>query len=124
MPEAFAFSPIAVAFSFVAAEPAPKSVDPVKRLQLEKMLALQAEGVEGLTEAVAGLQRELEVEAAKPSANWAGYRALLSRPGVLEMMPDEELRAVLLEFVDEILYVGDPDRVEIRLRDRPGTRSL
>jgi hypothetical protein len=93
-------------------------------LQLEKMLALQNEGIKGLEEAIAGLRRELEIETAQPSANWAGYRDLLSRPGVLEMMPDEELRAVLLEFTGEILYIGNPDRVEVRLRDRPGTRSL
>jgi len=65
----------------------------------------------------------LQIKAAEPSANWAGYRDLLSRPGVLEAMPDEELRAVVLEFVDEILYIGNPDRVEVRLRDSSGTRS-
>lgn len=112
------------ALADVAAEPKQIAVDPAKRLQLEKMLALQNEGIKGLEEAIAGLRRELEIETAQPSANWAGYRDLLSRPGVLEMMPDEELRAVLLEFTGEILYIGNPDRVEVRLRDRPGTRSL
>jgi len=112
------------ALADVATEVKRPAVDPVKRLQLDKLLALQAEGTKGLEEAIAGLRRELAVETAQPSANWAGYKALLSRPGVLEMMPDEELRAVLLEFVDEILYLGNPDWVEVRLRDRPGTRPL
>ena len=112
------------ALADVAAEPVVQKIDPVKRLQLDKLLSLQGDGVPGLEQTIAGLQRELEIETSKPSANWAGYKALLSRPGVLEMMPDEELRAVLLEFVDEIVYIGDSDRVEIRLRDRPGTRSL
>ena len=112
------------ALADVAAKPQQQDkVDPAKQLQLEKMLALQSEGIKGLEEPIAGLRRELEIESVQPSANWAGYRDLLSRPGVLEAMPDEELRAVLLEFVDEILYIGNPDRVEIRLRDSSGTRS-
>ena len=112
------------ALADVAAKPQQQDkVDPAKQLQLEKMLALQSEGIKGLEEPIAGLRRELEIESVQPSANWAGYRDLLARPGVLEMMPDEELRAVLLEFVDEILYIGNPDRVEIRLRDSSGTRS-
>ena len=57
------------------------------------------------------------------SANWDGKRALLSRRSTLEAMPHEELRAVLLEFVDQIFYIGDPDRVEIRLRDSPGASA-
>ena len=111
------------ALADAAASPQQAQADPAKQLQLEKMLALQSEGIKGLEEPIAGLRRELEIESVQPSANWAGYRDLLARPGVLEMMPDEELRAVLLEFVDEILYIGNPDRVEIRLRDSSGTRS-
>ena len=111
------------ALADVAAQPEQVTADPTKRLQLDKLLALQSDGVPGLDESIAGIRQELEIETTKPSANWAGYKALLSRPNVLEAMPDEELRAVLLEFIDEILYIGDPDRVEIRLRDSPGTRS-
>jgi hypothetical protein len=63
----------------------------------------------------------LELLAPPPiaSANWAGYCELFRRPAVLHAMADEEFRAVLLELLAEVLYVGDPSRVEIRLRDRP-----
>lgn len=111
------------ALADVAAKPEQVTADPAKRLQLDKLLALQNDGVPGLEESIAGIRRELEIETTETSANWAGYKALLSRPGILEAMPDEELRAVLLEFVDQILYIGDPNRVEIRLRDSSGTRS-
>ena len=112
------------ALADVAAKPQQQvKVDPTKRANLENLLKLQASGVKGLEDPIAGLERELQIKAAEPSANWAGYRDLLARPGVLEAMSDEELRAVLLEFVDEIFYIGNPDRVEIRLRDGSGTRS-
>jgi hypothetical protein len=41
---------------------------------------------------------------------------LLKRPGVLEGADDEELRALVLELVDHVTYLGNPSRVEIRLR--------
>ena len=111
------------ALADVASVPVQETVDPVKQLQLEKLLAMQAEGLPGLEATIEGLQKELQIKRAEPSANWAGYRDLLRRPGVLEGMTDEELRAVLLEFVDEILYTGDPNWVEIRLRDGPSTSA-
>ena len=116
----------AAALSDAATQP-PKApvVDAKKQMQLSKMLQLKAEGVPGLDEAIAGLRRELQRigDGTQASANWSGYRDLFSRPNALETMPDEELRAVLLEFVDQIFYIGDPDRVEIRLRDEPGSMA-
>jgi hypothetical protein len=94
-----------------------------KRRQLAQLEALNAQGVPGLAPTIEALRLELLAPPAVASANWAGYRELFRRPAVLAGMPDEELRAVLLEFLAEIRYVGDPGRVKVRLRDRPGGGS-
>lgn len=92
-----------------------------KRRQLAQLEALSAQGVSGLEPTIEGLRLELLAPPVVDSANWAGYRELFRRGDVLAAMPDEELRAVLLEFLAEVRYVGDPGRVEVRLRDRPGS---
>lgn len=91
-----------------------------RRQQLAQLEALSAQGVPGLGPAIDGLRLELLAPPPMASANWAAYRELFARPGVLANASDEELRAVMLEFVAELRYVGNPDRVEIRLADRPG----
>jgi hypothetical protein len=109
-----------------AASPTPDRERPEheeKRRQLAQLEALNAQGVPGLAPTIEALRLELLAPPAVASANWAGYRELFRRPAVLAGMPDEELRAVLLEFLAEIRYVGDPGRVEVRLRDRPGGGS-
>jgi E3 ubiquitin-protein ligase DOA10 len=42
--------------------------------------------------------------------------ALFAVPGALEGASEGQLRAVLLEFVQEIVYVGNPAEVEVRIR--------
>jgi DNA invertase Pin-like site-specific DNA recombinase len=82
---------------------------------LEDYLEKQARGRPNLEAAIRDLQQQLQTPL--PSApNWAALAAVLARPGVLNLASDEELRALLLEFVDEILYIGDPMTVEVRLR--------
>jgi DNA invertase Pin-like site-specific DNA recombinase len=102
-------------------EPSPE--ERIKRAHLEQLEALAAQGVPGLAQAIETLRLELLAPPPINSANWTGLQELLLRPGVLEAATTEELRAVLLELVDEVLYVGDPNRVEIRLRDRPSSNS-
>jgi hypothetical protein len=40
-------------------------------------------------------------------------------PGALDGASEGELRAILLEFVQEIVYVGNPAEVKIRVRQGP-----
>jgi len=98
---------------------APEPVVTQERLEmqrdLEDYLEKQARGRPNLEAAIRGL--ELQLQSPLPSnPNWAALAAVLSRPGVLALASEEELRALLLEFVDEILYIGDPVTVEVRLR--------
>jgi DNA invertase Pin-like site-specific DNA recombinase len=109
----------------VAAAPAAvaPSVDVAKQQQIAQLEALQAQGVPGLEATIEAMRLELLAPPPVTSANWAGMRELLQRPGVLEAATTEELRAIALEFVDQIVYIGDPNRVEIRLRDCPSGDS-
>lgn len=87
--------------------------------RLDALLAMQHDGQAGLEAAIRDLQQQMQAPA--PSApDWSGLAAVLARPGVLRLASDEELRPLLLEFVDEILYIGNPHTVEIRLRQCPG----
>jgi DNA invertase Pin-like site-specific DNA recombinase len=107
----------------IAAAPASAEVSPAdqaKRQQVAQLEALAAEGVQGLEPTIEALRLELLVPPPPvASVNWAGYRELLARPGVLEVATVEELRAVVLELVEQVRYIGDPNRVEIRLRGGP-----
>lgn len=107
-----------IAAAPVAAEASP--ADQAKRQQVAQLEALAAEGVQGLEPTIEALRLELLVPPPPvASVNWAGYRELLARPGVLEVATVEELRAVVLELVEEVRYIGDPNRVEVRLRGGP-----
>ena len=86
-----------------------------RRQQLEQLLQMRAQGVQGLDQAIEALEAA-EILPAPSTPNWASLAELFSRPGVLELATEEELRPILLEFVDEVLYVGNPDTVEVRLR--------
>ena len=116
----------AAALGDLAASAAPGTEPPEqteKRRQLAQLEALAAQGVPGLEPTIEAMKLELLAPPPVASANWAGFRAVLARPEVLSQATGEELRAVVLEFVEEVRYVGDPNRVEIRLRDRPGSDS-
>jgi hypothetical protein len=106
-----------IAAAPVAAEVS--TADQAKRQQVAQLEALAAEGVQGLEPTIEALRLELLAPPPVTSVNWAGYRELLARPGVLEVATVEELRAVVLELVKEVRYVGDPNRVEVRLRGGP-----
>lgn len=84
--------------------------------QLDQLLALQSSGVPALDKAISDLRKQLVVPMDEAPPDWTGLADVLSVSGVLEGMTDMEFRAVMLELVDEILYVGNPTAVEIRLR--------
>lgn len=98
----------------------PTAEDAAKRQQIAQLEALQAQGVPGLEATIEAMRLELLAPPPMTSANWAGFRDVIVRPGVLEAASVEELRAIALELIAELIYVGDPNRVEIRLRDCPG----
>lgn len=102
--------------------PPPSPAQQQQRQQLDQLLQLQAGGVAGLAAAIDDLQAQLAAPLpAAAGPNWAGFSDIIRRPGVLEAATAEELRAVVLELVDEILYIGDPNRVEVRLRRSTGS---
>ena len=86
------------------------------RQQLDQLLHLQGSGVEGLDTAISELRLKLRPVASPAPANWTGLAEVLRTPGVLEGMTDLELRAVILELIEEMVYVGNPSAIEIRLR--------
>lgn len=107
----------------VAAAPLPAHEPPEmesKRAQIAQLQSLQAQGVAGLEPTIEALKLELLTPPPRSGANWAGYADMIRRPGVLENATIEELRAVVMELVAELVYIGDPERIEIRLRDCPG----
>jgi len=106
-----------------AAVPAQASESPkrvAKRAQLDQLEQLHQQGVPGLEGSIEALRMDLLAPPPLPqSADWAGFRDVLLRPGTLEIAGVAELRTFVLELVAEIVYVGNPNRVEIRLRDCP-----
>jgi DNA invertase Pin-like site-specific DNA recombinase len=93
------------------------------RYQLDQLVALQTQGVTGLEDAIDRLRLDLAAPIVASGPDWEGVAVLLGRPGVIEGADDEELRALVLECVDHVLYVGDPDRVEVRLRGSTGSNA-
>ena len=86
-----------------------------KVAQLE---ALQASGVQGLETALSALRKEIAVIAAPvASPDWTGLAELLATPGLLERFTDAQLRPLVMEYVAEILYIGNPAQVNIRIRE-------
>jgi DNA invertase Pin-like site-specific DNA recombinase len=109
------------AVAAAASQPAqdlPEQVE--KRQQLAQLEALNAQGVPGLVPTIDAMRLELLAPPPIASANWADFRMALQRPDIMAGATDEELRAVLLELCSELLYVGNSNRIEVRLRDRPG----
>lgn len=85
--------------------------------QLDQLQGLRASGVPGLEQSIDELERRLLEPEPSATVDWRSFAVLLSRPGALEAATDAELREILLEVLDEIVYIGNPNRVEIRLRD-------
>lgn len=103
----------------VAAAPAAPAMDQQqqqRQQQLEQLRALQDQGVPGLEDSIERLERSLVMPPPESGPDWQGLAALLSRFGPIDRGSDEELRVLALEYVAEIVYIGDPSRVEIRVR--------
>lgn len=107
----------------IAAAPAEITVDPdaqQRHQQLDQLRALQQQGVPGLEESIARLEALLTVVPAASGPDWQGLAELFRRPGALESASDEEFRVLALEYLAEVVYIGDPRRVEVRVRQGAG----
>jgi hypothetical protein len=71
---------------------------------------LSALELAGARARLSGLQRVAS------GPRYDGLADLFAAPGTLELATDEELRAVVVEFVAAIQFLGNPKRVEITLR--------
>lgn len=86
--------------------------------QLDELLDLQTRGVSGLDRSIDDLRQKLAVVPAVDDAvNWAGFLPVITAPGLLEASSDEDLRAVFLELVEEMRYIGRADAVSVTLRN-------
>ena len=71
----------------------------------------------GLDTAISALRNEIAaLRMPTVGPDWTGLAELVAVPNLLEGFPDSELRPFLLEYVQEIVYVGNPAEVQIRLR--------
>jgi DNA invertase Pin-like site-specific DNA recombinase len=87
------------------------------RAQLHQLEALDRSGVAGLAAALADLRERLSaLQQVVSGPRYDGLADLFAAPGTLELATDEELRAVVVEFVAAIQFLGNPKRVGITLR--------
>ena len=87
------------------------------RAQLHQLEALERSGVAGLAPALADLRERLAaLQQVASGPRYDGLAELFATPGTLELATDEELRAIVVEFVAAIRFLGNPRRVEITLR--------
>ncbi len=90
-----------------------------RQRQLDQLRALQEQGVPGLQESIERLEAMLTVPPLASGPDWRGLAEVFMRSGALDAATDEELRVLALEYVAKIVYIGDPSRVEIRVRQGP-----
>lgn len=87
------------------------------RCQLHQLETLERSGVAGLAPALADLSERLAaLQQVASGPRYDGLAELFAAPGTLELTTDEELRAIVVEFVAAIEFLGNPRRVEITLR--------
>ena len=87
------------------------------RAQLHQLEALDRSGVAGLAPALADLRQRLSaLQQVASGPRYDGLAGLVATPGTLELATDEELRALVVEFVAAVRFLGNPKRVEITLR--------
>ena len=90
------------------------------RSKIAALEQLQESLVPGLDRSIEILRNELTA-LSKPvvGPDWGTLSDLLQSPGVLERFSDTELRPLLLEYISQVVYVGNTRDVEIRIRKSP-----
>jgi DNA invertase Pin-like site-specific DNA recombinase len=87
------------------------------RAQLHQVEALDRSGVQGLAPAIADLRDRLAaLQQVASGPRYDGLAELFATPGTLELATDDELRAIVVEFVAAIKFLGNPKAVRITLR--------
>ena len=87
------------------------------RVQLQQIEALDRSGVAGLAAALADLRNRLAaLQQVASGPRYDGLVGFVAAPGTLEFATDDELRALVVEFVAGIQFVGNPRWVEITMR--------
>ena len=86
--------------------------------RLAMLLQMQESGVPELEKAISNLRNELAImNRPMVGPDWTGLAELIATPGVLDSFTDKQLRPLVLEYVTQIFYVGNPREVEIRIRE-------
>ena len=82
--------------------------------QIATLEALQDSGVPDLERSLETLRAEL-VALQRPvtGPDWSGLAELIAAPGVLDRFSDAQLRPLLLEYITQIRYIGNPREVQI-----------
>ena len=87
------------------------------RAQLQQLETLQHSGVAGLAPALAELRSRLaSLQQVASGPRFDGLAELFAAPGTLELTTDEELRAIVVEFVAAMQFFGNSRQVKITLR--------
>jgi DNA invertase Pin-like site-specific DNA recombinase len=82
--------------------------------KIAQLEALKESGVSGLDTALEGLRAELlALQRPAVGPDWSGLAELIATPGVLDRFSDAQLRPLLLEYIREIRYIGNPREVQI-----------
>ena len=82
--------------------------------KIAQLEALRDSGVPDLERSLEALRAEL-VALQRPVSgpDWRGLAELIAAPGVLDRFSDAQLRPLLLEYITQIRYVGNPREVQI-----------
>ena len=82
--------------------------------KIAQLEALQDSGVPDLERSLETLRAEL-VALQRPvtGPDWSGLAELIAAPGVLDRFSDAQLRPLLLEYITQIRYIGNPREVQI-----------
>ena len=100
----------------------PVEISPEHLAATQQLAQLEEMKKGGLAnDAMETLIKEVRAKLATPvmeeaAPNWAELAPAIVQPGLIEGFTDAELRPVLLELVEELVYVGNPTAIEIRLR--------
>lgn len=87
------------------------------RAQLHQVEALDRSGVQGLAPAITDLRDRLAaLQQVASGPRYDGLAELFATPGTLELATADELRAIVVEFVSSIEFLGNPKAVRITLR--------
>ena len=85
--------------------------------RLVMLLELQNSGTPDLDKSIAATRLELDALTVRHGADWTTLAPFIGQPAMFQGIPDAELRAIVTELVEQILYVGNSTEVEIVFRD-------